>query len=128
VDPGRDSARCGHPDRRGVPGVFATEGILIGVAAGILGATGNGDYVNGAIAFIVGLHFLPLAWVFGRTIDYCIGSWVMLAAIVGIVLIATGAVAPEQSWTIVSLATTCGTTAYGLYMLAVKRRLLAGVE
>ncbi|MFF1879668.1 hypothetical protein [Leifsonia sp. NPDC058230] len=108
--------------------IFGIEGVLIGVMSAILGATGNDEYINGAIAVIVGLHFLPLAPVFDRTIDYYIGGWVVLAGIVGIVLIATGAVTVEQSWTIVSLATAGGTTVYGIYMLLEKRRLVSGAR
>jgi hypothetical protein len=104
--------------------IFGIEGVLIGVTCAVLAATGNDEYINAAIALIVGAHFLPLASVFDRTIDYYIGAWVILAAMTGIVLIATQAVTVEQSWTVVSLATAAGTTVYGVYMLAVKRRLL----
>lgn len=105
--------------------VFGIEGVLIGASGAILGATDNYLLINPVIALIVGAHFIPLARVFERTIDYYIAAWVIAAALVGIGLLLVGAVDPFVVWSIVSVATACGTTAYGVYMLGVKRSILA---
>jgi hypothetical protein len=56
-------SRAEH-DRRGrlVGVASAVEGIAIFVVANVLGNTGKASYDAPAIAIIVGLHFLPLAW------------------------------------------------------------------
>lgn len=104
--------------------IFATEGVLIGAASAVLGATDNYTYINPVIALIVGAHFLPLARVFDRTIDYYIGAWVMAAGLVGIGLLLYSSLAPFTVWTIVSLAVACGTSLYGFYMIEEKRSML----
>lgn len=107
--------------------IFGLEGVLIGAASGVLGATGLSDYLNPVIALIVGLHFIPLARVFERTIDYWVAAWVVLAALVGIALLAFTTLAVTVVWTIVALATACGTSAYGFYMIREGRRLAGRV-
>ncbi|MFT4226709.1 hypothetical protein [Micropruina sp.] len=103
--------------------IFGLEGVLIGVASGVLGATGLSDYLNPVIALIVGLHFIPLAGVFERTIDYWIAGWVIAAALVGIGLLTFTTLAATTVWTIVALATACGTSTYGFYMICQGRRI-----
>lgn len=103
--------------------IFGLEGVLIGAASGVLAAAGMSDYINPVIALIVGLHFIPLARVFERTIDYYIAAWVVLAAGTGVVLLALTALPVYTVWTIVAIATACGTSAYGLYMLSAGHRL-----
>lgn len=103
--------------------IFGLEGVLIGAASGVLGATDLSDYINPVIALIVGLHFIPLARVFERTIDYWVAAWVVVASLVGIALLAFTPLPVTVVWTIVSLATACGTSAYGFYMIREGRRL-----
>lgn len=103
--------------------IFGIEGVLIGVASGVLGAVGLSDYINPAIALIVGLHFIPLARTFERTIDYWVAAWVVAAALIGIALLAFTTLAATVVWTVVALATACGTSAYGFYMIREGRRL-----
>lgn len=107
--------------------IFGLEGVLIGAASGVLGATGLSDYINPVIALIVGLHFIPLARVFERTIDYWIAAWVVLTALVGIALLAFTALPVTIVWTIVALAAACGTSTYGFYMIHEGRRLVGRV-
>lgn len=103
--------------------IFGIEGVLIGAASGLLATAGLSDYLNPVIALIVGLHFIPLARVFERTIDYYIAGWVMIVAITGICLLAFSGTPVYTVWTMVSLATACGTSAYGIYMRQLSRRL-----
>jgi hypothetical protein len=108
--------------------IFALEGSLIGIVCTVLGVSGNYLYINPVIALIVGAHFIPLARVFHRTIDYYIGAWVMLASLLGIYLLAFTSTQPSFVWTIVSIATACGTTAYGLYMVRTKWSFLRSLN
>jgi hypothetical protein len=105
--------------------IFAAEGLVIFVVCAILGATGNSDYINPAIALIVGVHFIPLAWVFQRTIDYYVAGWFVLAALAGIVGVAAGLMPVALAWSLVSIAAAAGTSFYGFYMIGVKRAMLA---
>jgi hypothetical protein len=105
--------------------IFGAEGVAIFAVCAILGATGNTDYINPAIALIVGLHFIPLAWVFQRTIDFYVAGWFILAATAGIVAIASGLMPVALVWSLVSIAAAAGTGFYGFYMIGVKRALLA---
>lgn len=103
--------------------VFGTEGLTIGAASGALVATGLSDFINPVIALIVGLHFIPLARIFERTIDYYIAAWVVVVALVGIGLLAFTSTPVQTVWAIVSLGTACGTSVFGLYMMGLARGL-----
>jgi hypothetical protein len=107
--------------------VFGAEGVAIFAVCAILGATGHTDYINPAIALIVGLHFIPLAWVFQRTIDFYVAGWFTLAATAGIVAIASGLMPVALVWSLVSIAAAAGTSFYGFYMIGAKRAMLATV-
>lgn len=54
--------------------IFATEGGLIGLISAWLGRSGLGDWIPVAIALIVGVHFLPLAYVFRVPLYYWTGG------------------------------------------------------
>jgi hypothetical protein len=54
--------------------IFAIEGGLIGLISALLGRSGLGDWIPVAIALIVGVHFLPLAYVFKVPLYYWTGS------------------------------------------------------
>jgi hypothetical protein len=103
--------------------IFGIEGVLIGAASSLLVTAGLSDYLNPVTALIVGLHFIPLARVFERTIDHYIAGWVVIVALVGICLLALTETPVDTVWAIVSLATACGTSAYGIYMRQLSRRL-----
>ena len=120
-DRGLQSKRIGL--RFGI--IFGIEGALIGATSGILFATGLDDYLAPAIALIVGVHFIPLARVFERTIDYWVAGWVILVAITGILLIAFSPLEPALVSALVGIGTAIGTSVYGIYMLTVERSLLA---
>jgi hypothetical protein len=104
--------------------IFGIEGVLIGATSGILFATGLDAYLAPAIALIVGAHFIPLARVFERTIDYWVAAWVIAVALAGIIAIAVTPAAPAFVSALVGIGTAAGTSAYGIYLLGVKRSLL----
>ena len=104
--------------------IFGIEGALIGAASGILFATGLDAYLAPVIALIVGVHFIPLARVFERTIDYWIAAWVIAVALTGILLIGFTSAAPAFVSALVGIGTALGTSVYGIYLLTVKRSVL----
>jgi hypothetical protein len=107
---------------------FGAEGVIIAVVCAVLGARGAYDYFGPAIALVVGLHFIPMGFLFHRTIDFYIGGWVVVCAVVGIWLIASDTLPAPLVASLVAVATACGTTAYGLYMIGVKRSLLTALD
>lgn len=107
--------------------IFGLEGLLIGAVAGILTGLHKDTYVIPAIAFIVGLHFYPIAKVFNRTIDYYLATWVCVAAGIGVVLAGRRTTAATVS-AVVGLGVACATSIYGLYMLRMKRQAVADLR
>ena len=67
--------------------VFILEGVAILLAQNILVNTGRHQLFIGSMALIVGLHFVPLAKIFNRRLDYYIGGWTILVAVVGLLII-----------------------------------------
>ncbi|MFI5938375.1 hypothetical protein [Actinoplanes sp. NPDC051494] len=107
--------------------VFGAEGLAIWLAALILGATGNEDYIVPAIALIVGLHFYPMARIFDRRVDLYLATWTCLVALTGIVLLATTDLEAAQISAAVAIGAALATATYGLYMTRLATDLLSRV-
>lgn len=71
--------------------VFATEGLLIGVASVICNAINRFDLFFPIMAIIVGLHFLPLAALFQVRAYYLVGALLCLLALITLFAV------PEQA-------------------------------
>jgi hypothetical protein len=102
--------------RRSFKIISITEGVAIGVASAIAGILHRLDLMAIWIAIIVGLHFLPLARIFGRPVYYATGiaiagwatfAWIsfqgpskpaLAGAGTGIVLWATSAYIMIHGW------------------------------
>lgn len=54
--------------------VNAAQWILIFVVANILTNTGHAAWIMPSVIFIIGLHFLPLAWLFANRAHYITGA------------------------------------------------------
>jgi hypothetical protein len=120
-----EEARRGRSIGRNFGLIFGAEIVLIVLATVILGLTGRSEYNVPVIALIVGLHFYPLARVFGRRIDTYIATWVTAVGVAGIVVIAGTDVQPEQVWPWVGLGAALGTAAYGVYFSLLAGQILA---
>lgn len=81
--------------------VFAAEGVLIGIACGVLGGLGLAEFMPPAVCFIVGVHFLPMAWVFKRRMDLWLGSITTLVAIIGLLWVSLDRTDYQSAWTFV---------------------------
>ena len=60
--------------------VVLAEGVIIGIVCALLSQANHGDWVMPMIYFIVGLHFIPLAFVF-RVRSYLVlgGLWMLIS-------------------------------------------------
>ena len=67
--------------------IFALEGVAIFLARNILLNIGRDDLFISSIAFIVGVHFIPLAKIFDRKFDFYMGCWTTIIACIGFTLI-----------------------------------------
>jgi hypothetical protein len=54
--------------------IFGLEGGLIALSSALLAGSGLGDWIPVAVGLIVGLHFLPLAYVFEVPLYYWTGG------------------------------------------------------
>jgi hypothetical protein len=70
--------------------IFGVEGAAIGVCSALLARHGLGEWIAVAAAGIVGLHFLPLARVFGVGLYYWTGGLATLGALGGALIADAG--------------------------------------
>jgi hypothetical protein len=105
--------------------VFGVEAALIAAASAILGSLDLDDVIPVVVALIVALHFYPMGPIFRRRIDYWFATFLTLASIAGLIVMAAN---PATSGTVVGLvacAASLTTAAYGLFMAREHRRLRA---
>ncbi|GET26002.1 hypothetical protein [Prolixibacter sp. NT017] len=107
----------GRKKAKGYFTVVALEGAAIFVAVLILANTGYGDFIPSGIALIVGIHFLPFAKIFTRKIDYYIGLWTIIVAVVGLLLINSSQFDIKIVNAFVCLGCAISTTTYGFKMV-----------
>lgn len=78
----------------------------------VLLITGNGRWVMPLLVVVIGAHFLPMARILGRWIDYPLGLLMVAFGVVGGVLAAD----PSVPWIVVfAVAGTGGVLATGVY-------------
>jgi hypothetical protein len=70
--------------------VNAAQWILIIIAANVLSNLGHQAWIIPSIIFIVGLHFLPLGWVFKYSRHYITGAAMILLAVIISLVSTTG--------------------------------------
>lgn len=124
VDTRGPSLSPGSQIRRRFGLVFAAEGILIGITCGALGGIGLFEFTAPAVCLIVGVHFLPMAWVFDRRIDLWLGSIAIAIGVVGLTWVLVDQGDYLSAWTFVGYSTAAITTTYGINMLITKHRML----
>jgi predicted histidine transporter YuiF (NhaC family) len=94
--------------------VLALEGIAIFVGINIIINMGKDSLIISYIALIVGLHFIPLAKIFGRKFDYYIGFWTTCIALIGMILINNNKFDYKIVNAFVCIGCALSTTLYGL--------------
>jgi hypothetical protein len=84
--------------RRGTRALFlanlAFEILLLNIALAVLTRVGRLDLLIPGIAVAVGVHFLPMAWIFGRRVYLALGGAMIGVAIVAMVAIVALRAAP----------------------------------
>ena len=90
----------------------------------LLGIFQQQIYIMPALVLIVGLHFIPQAKIFDRTIDYYLAPLPICTALIGFYL----AFATSTSWQAVYAVSSIGgvlaTAGYGLYMVLGHKQLM----
>jgi hypothetical protein len=104
--------------------VFGIEGAAIPFTCVILKLLGLQAYILPAIALIVGLHFYPMAKIFKRKIDYYLGTWACVIAVMSINFIYSNGQSQAFIFTFLGIGLACTTTAYGFYMLLTGYKLI----
>lgn len=105
--------------------IFGTEGLTIGLSSFLLSVFNQDTYIIPVIALAVGVHFYPMARLFKRNFDYYVATWTCIVALIGIWLLVANVASTQKVTVIVGSSCAIATTAYGLYMWRIKRRLLA---
>ncbi|MDQ6601001.1 DUF7010 family protein [Bacillus salipaludis] len=108
--------------------VFATEFVLIIIAAIICNSVGHFDWFFPIMAIIVGVHFLPLAYLFQVRAYYVTGTLLCLLAIVTLLFVPLKISLGEHQintwWTLVGLGSMLILWITSLVILSLGRRLL----
>ncbi len=85
--------------------IFGLEGGLIALSSALLARAGLGHWIPVAVGFIVGVHFLPLAYVFEVPLYYWTGGLIvfgilacLLIHVVGLRLLCVGLVMAGVLW------------------------------
>ncbi len=66
--------------------VSSIRGGLILASAVILALVGHRMWILPVVVLIVALHFFPMPWILRRTIDYYLGTGMLIAAATGLFL------------------------------------------
>jgi len=98
--------------------VFILEGVAILLVQNILVNIGRHELFICGIALVVGLHFIPLAKIFNRRLDYYIGSWTILVAVVGLLLINSNSYAYTTVNAFVCAGCAISTSLYGFQKIS----------
>ena len=105
--------------------IFGIEGVTIWLASTLLGVAGYDDFIVPVIAVIVGLHFYPLARIFGRRLDLYLATWTTLVGLAGVIVLAVSDLPAPQVWVAVAIGVALATTTYGIYFFRQAGELLA---
>jgi len=101
---------------RGMAIVSSIQGGLILTSTILFIVLGLYVWILPTIALIVAIHFFPMPSIFGRTIDYYLGTAMLIVAVIGLSLTTH----PEVDWTVTWGVTGIGaalvTSIYGLYI------------
>lgn len=110
---------------KGMAIVSSIQGGLILASAVVLALLGRWTWILPVVALIVALHFFPMPWIFRRTIDYYLGTAMLVVAAIGLFLSAQGAVVWQTTWAVIGIGAALVTSAYGLWIRRTAKRVLA---
>ena len=81
-------------------------------------------YIMPALVLIVGLHFIPQAKIFDRTIDYYLAPLPICTALIGFYLAFATSTSWQAVYAISSIGGALATAGYGLYMVLGHKQLM----
>ena len=96
--------------------ITSAEGLGIFLAVNIATNLGHPELRIPALALVVGLHFFPLAKVFKRNMDYYLGAWSTIIALVAIGLSLNKTWSPPGMLEFTGIGLAMATSIYGLNM------------
>lgn len=108
--------------------VGGIQGGLILLSSLALALLGYWTWILPVVALVVGLHFFAMPWIFDRTIDYYLGSAMVLVAGLGCYLAARPDVSWQLTWGLVGIGGALVTSSYGLWMGRTARQTLRDYE
>ena len=102
---------------KGMTLVSSIQGALIVTSVVVLAVLGQYVWMLPVVVLIVGLHFFPMPAIFGRTVDYYLGGFMLIAAGTGLYLASQTGMDWQVTWGVTGFGAALVTSAYGLYMV-----------
>jgi len=96
---------------------MTSEGLGVFIAINVAANLHHPELEIPAVALIVGLHFFPLAKVFDRKMDYYIGAWTVIIAILAIILTLNHTFNEATALAFTGIGLAIATSIYGLNMV-----------
>lgn len=109
---------------KGMTVVSSIQGGLIVTSIVVLALLGLWAWILPAVVLVVALHFFPMPWIFHRTIDFYLGTAMLIVAVVGLYLSAQDTVTWQTTWAVVGIGAALVTSTYGLWIRLTARRVL----
>lgn len=101
---------------RGMAIVSSIQGGLILTSTILFIVLGLYVWILPTIALIVAIHFFPMPSIFGRTIDYYLGTAMLIVAVIGLSLTTHPEVDWRVTWDVTGIGAALVTSIYGLYI------------
>lgn len=112
---------------KGMTIISSIQGGAILLAIITLTLTGLWVWILPVVTLIVAVHFYPMPALFARSIDYYLGTVMLIAALTGVVLTAQS-VNWKLVWAITGTGAALVTFSYAVYMLRAAQRTLRDYE
>jgi hypothetical protein len=113
---------------RGMAIVSSIQGGLILASTILFIVLGVYIWILPTVALIVAVHFFPMPAIFGRTIDYYLGTAMLIVAAIGLFLAAHPDVNWTVTWGVTGIGAALVTSAYGLYIARTANTMLRTYE
>lgn len=98
-------------------------GLILTSAVGLI-LLGPWTWILPVVVLVVALHFYAMPWIFRRTIDYYLGTAMLIVAAIGLYLAGQDTIPWQTTWAITGIGAALVTSAYGLWMGLTARRVL----
>lgn len=110
---------------KGMTIISSIQGALILTSIVVLIVFDRWEWILPVVVLIVAVHFFPMPSLFERTIDYYLGSVMLLIAGTGIILTSQSSISWTTTWAVTGFGAALVTSAYGLYIDHAARTVFA---